>query len=366
MATGAQYTLVSPATPFTIPATSFQDITIRFNPTSLGLFLDTLTINSNDASESGCTIDLSGISVSNCDTTTEIIAAQDFESSPTDTWNYTAVHAPIAGYWDVMTSLPSIASAQSGSSFWGMTDLDRSGHNNQTHELSFSQNITGYTNVKLSFNYYTINIDASDTFEYQVFYNGVSQGIVDISANTDAWTEVLINVPNSVTMLDIVFYVDIDAVNDNAGLDNFVLTSTVLNTATWSGGHWIWNEGSPIDTLPTSSTTVVIDDDYDTATYGSFDACQLYVNPTYTLDINNSTYVEVENFATIDGTIRVQTHGAFVQRADFNNGFVLNTGGSASVNKSTSVINNWYDYTYWSSPVLGAYCRGCHRYSTNQ
>ncbi|MCK7589698.1 lamin tail domain-containing protein [Subsaxibacter sp. CAU 1640] len=354
-ATGAQFSLVTPpATPFTIPATSFQDITIRFNPNALGLFLDTLNISSNDASESSCSIDLSGISVSNCATTTEVIASQDFESSPSDTWAYTAVHAPIAGYWDVTTSLINIAFAQSGSNFWGITDLERSGHTNQTHELTFTHDVSAFSNVELSFQYYTTEIDASDTFEYQLFYNGVPQGIVDIAADTDAWTEVLINVPNSVNLLAIVFYADIDAVNDNIGLDNFVLSSTVLNTATWDGAHWNWNEGTAIDTPPNDLTTVIIDGDYDTTINGSFEACQLFVNPIYSLNIGNSTYVEVENFATIDGSIVVETHGAFVQRADFNNGFVLNPGGNASVNKSTSVINNWYDYTYWSSPVFGA------------
>ncbi|MGJ8591240.1 MAG: lamin tail domain-containing protein [Aquaticitalea sp.] len=353
-ATGIEYSLVAPpATPFSIPAASFQDITIRFNPTALGLFLDTLTVNSNDASESSCTIDFSGLSVSNCDTTTAIIAAQDFESSVTDTWAYTAVHAPLAPYWDVTNSLSNIATAQNGTSFWGITDLERAGHTNETHELSFNFNISTYTNVKLSFNYYTTELETSDTFEYQLLYDGIPQGIVDISADTDAWTEVLINIPNSISLLEIIFYADIDAANDNAGLDNFILSSTILDTATWDSGHWNWNEGTALDTAPSSSTTVILNDDYDTATYGSFEACQLYINPTYTLDINNSTYVEVENFATINGDIRVQTHGSFVQRADFNNGFVLNPGGSASVLKSTSIINNWYDYTYWSSPVFG-------------
>ncbi len=357
-ATGTQYGLVgAPGLPFTIPATSSQNLTIRFNPDALGVFSDTLTVISNDVSEGSCDLNLTGISSSNCSTTTTIFAAQDFESAPSDTWVYTANHTPISGNWDVTSSLPSIASAQSGSNFWGITDLERSGHTNQTHELSFSQSLVGFTNVQLEFHYYTINIDATDSFEYELIFDGVSQGINDISADTGTWTEVLVNIPDTVNAFDIVFYVDIDATNDNAGLDNFSLTSTVINTVTWDGTNWDWDDGVTMqDTPPGSSSAVILNAPFNTLAGGlqqSFSACSLTINNVL-LTIDDGDFVEVDNSLIVNGVnggVNIEPQGSFVQINDSGTVSATVTTNLA-VSKLTAPSNNWYEYTYWSSPVF--------------
>lgn len=117
-----------------------------------------------------------------------------------------------------------------------------------------------------------------------------------------------------------------------------------IPTTTWDGT--VWSNGGP-----NINTIIVIDGDYDTLTYGSFSACELFVNSGNILAVDNSTYIEVENDATIYGELLVETHGAFVQNNDSSN-FLLATGGTSSVNKSTTTLNNWYDYTYWSSPIV--------------
>lgn len=114
----------------------------------------------------------------------------------------------------------------------------------------------------------------------------------------------------------------------------------------WSGGSW--SNGTPdIETI------VTIDDDYSTSSFGNFSAWSLHINSGNQLTINDNTYIEVENDVVTEGTLLVATSGSFVQN---NNSatFTLSGSGTASVNKSTSVLNNWYDYTYWSSPVNGA------------
>ncbi|TXE17831.1 choice-of-anchor D domain-containing protein [Psychroserpens burtonensis] len=58
------YSIVSPATPFTMPPGSSQTVTVRFNTTNLGASSATLTINSNDTDESSCVIDLTGTGTS--------------------------------------------------------------------------------------------------------------------------------------------------------------------------------------------------------------------------------------------------------------------------------------------------------------
>ncbi|MFC4723072.1 lamin tail domain-containing protein [Geojedonia litorea] len=349
---GSQYSLVSPpSTPFNISANGLFNITIRFNPNAIGLFLDTLIITSNDASESVCSINVSGLSIANCSTTIQTIVHQDFESSALDTWGYTAEHAPIAGYWDVTTSLlPDISGAQSGSFFWGITDLERSGHTGQTHKLTFEQNISAYTSVELSFYYYTINLDASDSLEYELYYDNVSQGVIDISVDTASWVQVLHNIPDAVNNLKLVIYADIDALNDKAGLDNFLLTSTSVKTTTWTSLGW--SNGAP-----SISTVAILDYPYNTATNGNLRACNLYINDDglggyHTLTITDGKYVEVENNLIVNGKIIVNPKGAFIQNNALGTVTVANKS-SITVEKKTAPMDAWYEYTYWSSPVYG-------------
>ncbi|NRD19035.1 choice-of-anchor D domain-containing protein [Winogradskyella eckloniae] len=55
------YTIVSPATPFTIAASGSQTVTVRFTPTANGTRTGVLTINNNDIDEGTCTVNLTGI-----------------------------------------------------------------------------------------------------------------------------------------------------------------------------------------------------------------------------------------------------------------------------------------------------------------
>ena len=115
---------------------------------------------------------------------------------------------------------------------------------------------------------------------------------------------------------------------------------------TWDGSTW--DNGTPdIDAI------TIIDGNYSTATNGNISAWTLTVNSSDLLTINNETYVEVENDVVVDGSIELQACGAFVQNEDTST-FIVNSGGSSVVKKSTTPLKNWYDYTYWSSPVSSA------------
>ncbi|MEW4923179.1 T9SS sorting signal type C domain-containing protein [Algibacter sp. 2305UL17-15] len=116
-----------------------------------------------------------------------------------------------------------------------------------------------------------------------------------------------------------------------------------FTTATWDGTSW--------NIAPTIDRKAVIDDDYDTSTNGNFTACSLDINNGAILNVADNTYVEVENNVDVDdGEITVQNHGAFVQNNDSAT-FTLGVSGYATVRKETSTLTNWYDYTYWGSPV---------------
>uniref|UniRef100_UPI00404A7BC4 T9SS sorting signal type C domain-containing protein n=1 Tax=Gelidibacter sp. TaxID=2018083 RepID=UPI00404A7BC4 len=118
-----------------------------------------------------------------------------------------------------------------------------------------------------------------------------------------------------------------------------------IPTSIWDGDSWT-------PAAPTILAIAILTGDYNTGTDGSFTALSLTINEGVTLTIDNDTYVQVKTNATIDGNLIVQTKGAFVQ-IDAIGTFTLGTNGSSRVNKMTSQLNRWYDYTYWSSPVNG-------------
>jgi len=176
-----------------------------------------------------------------------------------------------------------------------------------------------------------------------------------------AWTEVPDNavfddvtqasliINNVMSVLDYQFYCEVredDAMCYQAS--NAVKIET--NSTTWDGSSW--DNG-----VPTTSTIAIIDGNYNTGANGNIDACQLIVNSSNSLDVTNSTYVRVVNNIINDGTLTVQTHGAFVQDgsgvAGSGTSGTFTNNGTARVIKSTELLNNWYEYTYWSSPVSG-------------
>jgi hypothetical protein len=354
-ATGSDFSLVAPPTlPLVLIGGMFLDITIRFSPNSLGVYNDVLTILNSDTSEASCSINLQGKGITACATATQIIAAQDFESSISDTWNFTANHAELINNWYVANSLSNIATAQNNTSFWGITDLERGGHMGLTHELIFDAiDVSAFDNVELSFYYYTVDLDGGDSLEYELIYDGTFQGRVDISTNNSAWTNVIINIPDIVDSVEIIFYTDLDAANDQAGIDNLTLSSTSLTTVTWDGTTWNWSDSTPQGTLPTSINTVVMNGGYNTTNNGgSFSACSLIVN-SGTLTIADGFYVEVINDVSVSGgRITTETQGSFVQFGDGSDaGTFTHNSGNSDVIKTTAELANWYDYTYWSSPV---------------
>ena len=135
------------------------------------------------------------------------------------------------------------------------------------------------------------------------------------------------------------------------GIDDFEFNGAVNAipcyggiTTTWDGSTW--DNGIPNNL----TTTAIIDGDYTTNIGGSFTACNLTVNNGYTLNITNGDFIEIENDIIADGNISVSPQGSVKQNND--NGIVTENG-LIQVTKKTALLNNWYEYTYWSSPVFG-------------
>ncbi|MGM5469295.1 choice-of-anchor D domain-containing protein [Flavobacteriaceae bacterium LMO-SS05] len=123
-----------------------------------------------------------------------------------------------------------------------------------------------------------------------------------------------------------------------------------LPITTWTSSGW--TKGSPnLDTI------AIMNWNYNTGIDGNFRACNLTVNNDgmggyYTLIIADNTYVEVENNLIVNGKLIVTPKGSFVQNNDGTTVTVVDKT-SITVEKETAPMYNWYEYTYWSSPVTG-------------
>jgi hypothetical protein len=115
------------------------------------------------------------------------------------------------------------------------------------------------------------------------------------------------------------------------------------NATVWDGNNW--SNGSP-----NLGVTAILNSDYNTATFGSFNACSLIIQPLVLVTIANNTFIEIENTVFTHGAIIVESQGAFVQNSATGI-FKLDNAATATVQKTTAPINAWYEYTYWSSPV---------------
>lgn len=116
----------------------------------------------------------------------------------------------------------------------------------------------------------------------------------------------------------------------------------------------IWNGNWSLP--PTADKIAVLNAPYDTSVGGvqdSFRACNLIIN-NVPLNIANGDFVEVENNLIVNGlngAINIEEQGSFLQINDLG---VVTAAvpTNLKVNKRTAPSNNWYEYTYWSSPVF--------------
>ncbi|MUU78490.1 choice-of-anchor D domain-containing protein [Winogradskyella endarachnes] len=253
-------------------------------------------------------------------------------TAPSTTWNdtdwdsFTPVDYSDIGFYDFSTGTPPTVTLQPVSTPFDCT-------------FSASYTVAGTEGYD--------GTSPADTQElaYQWFYN---------APGTSTWTEILAGD------------------TDYAGQQSATLT--IADTSTFNGYQYycqlredtatcftasnavklealssIW-DGSNWSTPPSIDRAIIIDGDYDTATYASFSGCSLIVNAGYELQISNGTYIEIENDITADGDITVFTAGAVVQNNDLA---TVTANGTITVQKETSIISTPYQYTYWSSPVVG-------------
>ncbi len=184
------------------------------------------------------------------------------------------------------------------------------------------------------------------------------------SPGSATWSEILLANTNymgqQTTTLNIIDTFNLDGyqyycqLRENSSTCFEASNAVVLNVlkSVWNG---TWS--SP----PAIGRVAIINNDYNTSIGGvqtSFRACSLIVNSGFDIVVANGNYIEVENDVTIENaaTVLVETQGAFIQRGVglAAGTFTLNGTASSQVNKFTAPLSDWYDYTYWSSPVATA------------
>ena len=142
----------------------------------------------------------------------------------------------------------------------------------------------------------------------------------------------------------------LDEVND---VSDFVGFPTLPNRALGiqTVGPTIWNGSTWDNGLPGITKQTIINGNY-SATDGSFESCDLVVNAGFEINMNGSTtnYVFVDKDLIINGTFTIGDTESLIMTTDElgNDG---NISGQISKIESTTTLNNYRDFTYWSSPV---------------
>lgn len=120
-----------------------------------------------------------------------------------------------------------------------------------------------------------------------------------------------------------------------------VLSLPCPYSTTWNGSAW--SNG-----LPDQNTTAIINGNYNTRTNGDLETCNLVINSGNTLNIRNNDYVSIHNDFINNGTVNVRNRGSFYM---INDNALISGSGTFKVHKRTTTLNNFMDFTYWSSPV---------------
>ncbi|WP_028889970.1 endonuclease [Tenacibaculum ovolyticum] len=171
--------------------------------------------------------------------TGDYIVFQGFEAN--DSWGYTA--SPVTcndngnDVWDVVTSVGSITTPKTATSFFGVRDLDGNCGTSTGGSLSFDAiDVSNFEDVQLSFSVNVVGYDVAngDTIGYQVVLDGQMQAeemiTVGSSYTTTGWETINVAIPNTVTSVSFVVNVKQNGGSDYAGFDDVSLSGTAIST----------------------------------------------------------------------------------------------------------------------------------------
>ena len=372
------------APPATLAAGASTTFVIRFDPTAAGIREAIVNIVNTDPNENPYTFAISGYGLDYIPCAfgaIETIGVQDFEAAPaTPVWTYTAT-----GTTTIAGGTGFAVSGDGGSSgrFLGARSLQVI---NGTGTVTMSNiNTALYNDIELNLRLASLSVtnlegaDAADRIMISVSSNGVSgpwSNELEILGNTDAkWSfvsgtgvanaiydgnNVLVSYnPGAGGFLTTNGYgtvsisglpkvaslaVRITLMNNSANevwaIDNVSLFGRKEQFATWSAGAWT-------PSAPTNTVKAIIDGDYNTSANGNISSCKCVIKAGRTVTINANNYFDIQSDVDNSGTLIVENGGSLVQHNDLATNI-----GSIKVKRFTTPMRS-YDYTYWSSPVVG-------------
>ncbi len=368
---------VNPATP--VLPNAQTTMTVRFDPSVVGLRQAMLSIVNNDSDENPYVFAIEGYGLDYIPCAfgpVETIVTQDFEAVPaTPVWTYT-VAGPV-----VITGGTAFGSNGDGGGsekFLGARSAQVSG--TTTLITMAPLNTKAFSDLELNFrlaSYGTAAAEGSDAADKVIVSVSVDGGVtfsseLEIRGNNNSkWNFLsgsgIANATYSGTNLPIIFNAGptfpltdgystvrvsnlpkvvglvirismLNNLNEVWAVDNVSLFGRKEVFSTWNGTAWI-------PATPTNTIKAVIDGPYNTGTNGNIVACKCQVNPGKTLTIANNSYASVESDLDNQGTILVDSGGSLVQRDDF-----ATNVGVIKVSRTTTPMRK-FDFTYWSSPV---------------
>ena len=207
--------------------------------------------------------------------------------------------------------------------------------------------VSGCTGVSFSF---TATAGNSGTLTYAWHYNdGVSSTWSTVTSTSFLPGTVTGENTNTLTING----VDLDGYQFYAEVTEDGTCSQATNAAQVSMITTTWSAGSWDNGIPDLTTTAIINDTYNTTSNGNIEACSLYINPSNILTVGANSYVKVQTSIYNNGELLVQNEGSVIQ---IDNSGIYDDSGSVATNpttveKLTAVLDAWYEYTYWSSPV---------------
>ena len=127
-----------------------------------------------------------------------------------------------------------------------------------------------------------------------------------------------------------------------------IKTRQCTSTATYT--TYGWDNGI----LPTNDSfyTTIQSGTYTIPTGTHLSACELHVNAGANLIIEAGASITVKGIVITNGNFNIESSGSLVQTDDR----VINSGSGNFRMKRNSEPVTRFDYTYWSSPVVGATC----------
>ena len=345
-----------------IVASGSTTFAITFNPSALGIRLATVSIANDDTDENPYTFDIQGEGI-DVNLGSPLLITQYYEGiGVNDKWievkNITSGLTTLPGAYHlslfedlngtvvggITTNPPNVSVLIPGLSPGEVVLFRRSGATLvntaavsiiDTEVCRFDGDDIILISTSNGTNSYNDRIDIVGVVGNQTAVTwGIDTSLIKGCGTTEAPT----------LIYDATEYIDLEGLSE---VDN-ASTNTNLQLGTQTVGPTIWTS-SWDNNIPDRTKNAIINGTYANSD-GSFDSCNLTVNASATINLDSggagSNYILVQENLTVNGIFIIGDTEALVTVEP-----TAIMSGSIQKNESTTPLNNFRDFTYWSSPV---------------